>query len=199
MEKPNTMKTPTKYKGPNGTVPQQVALAFEQRTIRKMNCNWIFEVNYAINSKHPRLFVYSIKDKDLYSFKCAHGVGGKNESPHDGVTREVSNRDGSYRSSLGVIFTLEPYDSDVVGQALRLNGLSPTNSNILKRGVVLHGGEYVNDADDSSDKSIAGRSKGCLVVDDRYINRKRGGKLIDWLKNGSIGVAHHNGNFSIQP
>jgi len=36
---------------------------------------------------------------------------------------------------------------------------------------------------------------GCVVTDDKYISRKDGGELIEWLKDGSIGVIHHNGNF----
>lgn len=191
------MKTAEPYQGSEDKVPSEVALAYEQRRKLESSCNWIFEVDYSINSKKPRLFVYSITDKALYRFKCSHGIGGKNRTPHDGILREVSNKDGSYCSCLGVMLTLENYDSDVVGQAVRLKGLSPTNSNMQGRGVVLHGSEYVRDTDNSTDKSVSGRSLGCLVVDDAYINRESGGKLIGWLKNGSVGVSHYGGKFSL--
>jgi hypothetical protein len=160
-------------------------------------CNWIFEVDYSINSKSPRFFVYSIRDNKLFKYKCAHGRGGRNGSPHDGKTREVSNVPGSHCSSLGVIITGEHYDSEKVGEAVRLNGLSPSNTNLRARGVVLHGGHYVIDNERNTDTSICGRSEGCIVVDDRYIDHETGGELIEWLKDGSIGVAHSAGRFTL--
>ncbi len=182
---------------PSGAIPKEIAMAYQARHNLGSNCNWIFEVDYSINSKSKRLFVYSIADKKLLRYKCAHGKGGKNGSPHDGKIREVSNVKGSLCTSLGVIRTGEPYTSDLVGRALRLNGLSSTNSNILGRGIVLHGGLYVHDNKAGTDKSISGRSEGCIVVDDQYIDYVNGGDLIEWLKNGSIGVTHYGGKFSI--
>jgi hypothetical protein len=192
--KANPSKTPA---ASAAGVPNEVARAMAERARLGSSCNWIFEVDYSINSKRPRFFVYSIRDNRLYKYKCAHGIGGANRTPHDGKTREVSNVPNSQCSSLGVIRTGEHYDSDVVGEAVRLQGLSPTNSRILDRGVVLHGGAYVFDNETNTDTTVSGRSHGCIVVDDRYIDRETGGELIEWLKNGSIGVAHHNGEFTI--
>jgi hypothetical protein len=180
----NTMSMP---------IPKEVARAYAERAKLQSKCNWIFEVNYAINSKHPRLFVYSIKDEKLYRYKCAHGGGGMNKSPHDGMCREVSNVPESKCSSLGVMKTGHHYVSAQIGDAIRLHGLSPTNSNILKRLVVFHGGAYV----EGNNGKICGRSLGCIVVDDDYMNPAKSGDLIKWLKGGSIGVAHYNGKFSI--
>ena len=177
--------------------PREVAMALAERDRLGSTCNWVFEVDYSINSKHPRFFVYSIRDKKLYKYKCAHGIGRKNRDPHDGNIREVSNVPNSQCSSLGAVKTGEHYDSDVVGEAVRLHGLSPTNSKILERGVVIHGGPYVFDNEKNTDSSISGRSHGCIVVDDRYIDRETGGELIEWLKNGSIGVAHYDGKFKL--
>lgn len=183
--------------GAAGAGPSEVARAMAERDRLGSGCNWIFEVDYSINSKYPRFFVYSIRDNKLYKYKCAHGIGGENRTPHDGKTREVSNVSGSHCSSLGVIKTGEHYDSEQVGEAVRLNGLSSTNSRILARGVVLHGGQYVSDNASNTDTSISGRSEGCIVVDDRYIDHETGGELIEWLKDGSIGVAHYAGRFTI--
>lgn len=173
--------------------PREVLMALSARERLGSKCNWIFEVDYSINSKKPRLFVYSISENKLFRYKCAHGIGGSNREPHDGWTREVSNVPNSKCSSLGVIRTGVRYDSDLVGEALRLHGLSPTNSKILARGIVLHGGSYVV----QSNTSVAGRSYGCLVVDDDYIDRETGGELLEWLRDGSIGVAHYGGKFKI--
>jgi hypothetical protein len=180
-----------------GTVPNEVNRAMAERARLRSRCNWIFEVDYAINSKFPRFFVYNIRANQLLKYKCAHGGGGRNRNPHDGVTRQVSNGPGSHCSSLGVILTGEHYDSEKVGDAVRLNGLSPTNTNLRARGVVLHGGNYVSDNERNTDTSICGRSEGCIVVDDQYIDHDTGGELIDWLKDGSVGVAHHGGRFTI--
>lgn len=184
--------------GNTGSVPNQVARAAAERARLGSHCNWIFEVDYSINSKHPRFFVYNIRDNELYTYKCAHGGGGQNRDPHDGKTRQVSNVPGSHCSSLGVILTGEHYDSEKVGDAVRLNGLSPTNTNLRARGVVLHGGQYVSDNNQNTDTSICGRSEGCIVVDDQYIDYVTGGELIDWLKDGSVGVAHYDGRFAIE-
>jgi hypothetical protein len=179
------------------TVPNEVAQALAERDRLGSTCNWVFEVDYSINSKYPRLFVYSIRDNKLYKYKCAHGKGGRNRTPHDGKTREVSNASDSYCSSLGLIRTGEHYDSSKVGEAVRLDGLSSTNSGNRDRGIVLHGAEYVHDNESNTDTSVSGRSWGCIVVDDRYIDRGTGGELINWLKDGSIGVAHYAGEFTI--
>lgn len=177
--------------------PSVVALALQARANLGSKCNWVFEVDYSINSSLPRLFVYGISEKKLYKYKCAHGGGGANKKPHNGKIRQVSNVPGSGCSSLGVIRTGEPYTSGKVGKALRLHGLSPTNSNILARGVVMHGSIYVHDNEQSTDTSISGRSLGCIAVDDKYIDFEDGGEIIGWLKNGSIGVAHHAGKFTL--
>jgi hypothetical protein len=179
------------------TVPNEVARALAERDRLGSTCNWVFEVDYSINSRYPRFFVYSIGDNKLYKYKCAHGKGGRNARPHDGKTREVSNVPKSHCSSVGVIKTGEHYDSEKVGEAVKLNGLSPTNSNLFNRGIVLHGSDYVSDNEGNTDTSICGRSEGCIVVADRYIDHETGGELIEWLKDGSIGVAHYAGEFTI--
>lgn len=197
--KANKPTAPAKGNPPSGnpTVPSELKRALAERARLGSRCKWIFEVDYSINSRNPRFFVYNIPRNELHKYKCAHGNGGKNRSPHDGKTREVSNVPGSHCSSLGVILTGEHYDSEKVGEAVRLNGLSPTNTNLRARGIVLHGGSYVSDNEENTDTSICGRSEGCIVVDDRYIDHETGGELIEWLKDGSVGVAHYAGKFTI--
>lgn len=194
------MLTKPKLKPPTGTfteVPDEVALAYAERAKQGSSCTWIFEVDYSINSKKARFFLFNVATGALYKYKSAHGRGGKNDSSHDGKCRQVSNVDGSGCSSVGAIRTLAPYMSNKVGKALRLEGLSSTNSRIKDRGVVLHGTEYVRDNDASTDSSLSGRSLGCIAVDEKYIHPTIGGELIDVLANGSIGVAHYDGKFRI--
>ncbi|MFN0077776.1 MAG: murein L,D-transpeptidase catalytic domain-containing protein [Prosthecobacter sp.] len=194
------MPTKPKLKPSSGkfpTAPAEIALAYAEWEKRGKPCTWIFEVDYSINSKKPRFFVFNTKTRDLYKYKTAHGSGGKNGDPHDGVCRQVSNVSESGCSSVGIIVTAELYNSGKVGRALRLDGVSTTNDKIRARGVVLHGGQYVFDNDASTDKSLSGRSLGCIVTDERYIHPTDGGELLDILANGSIGVTHFGGKFKI--
>ncbi len=183
--------------GKFATTPQEIALAYAEWQNRGKPCTWIFEVDYSINSTHPRFFVFNTKTLELYKYKTAHGIGGKNANPHDGMCRQVSNAKGSGCSSVGIIVTAELYDSGKVGRALRLDGVSNTNDRIRARGVVLHGGQYISDNDTSTDTSLSGRSLGCIVTDELYIHPIAGGQLLDVLANGSIGVTHYGGNFKI--
>jgi len=193
------MVTP-KSKPPQQTtpnVPEQVSRAYAERANQKSECNWIFEVDYSINSRKPRLFIYNVMTGDFYMYKCAHGSGGRNASPNDGKCREVSNVNNSHCSSLGVLRTGANIDSDHVGQAIILSGLSPTNSNNMARSILIHGAPYVSDNADNTDSTVCGRSWGCIAVADQYINKENGGELIQWLKDGSIGVAHYAGSFTL--
>jgi len=194
------MPSKPKLKSPTGTfsnIPAEVARAYAERTKQGSTCTWIFEVDYSINSKKPRFFLFNVKTGNLYKYKTAHGRGGKNENPHDGKCCQVSNVNGSGCSSVGAIRTLGLYTSTKVGRALRLDGLSSTNSNIEGRGVVLHGGDYVHDNDANTDNDLSGRSLGCIVTDENYIHHAEGGELLDVLANGSIGMTHFAGKFKI--
>jgi hypothetical protein len=185
------MPTKPRLKPPAGTftdIPDQVKRAHAERARLGSTCRWIFEVDYSINSKRPRFFVFDTKTGNLYLYKSAHGRGGNNETPHDGVCRQVSNVNGSGCSSVGTIRTLGLYTSNKVGRALRLEGLSKTNSRNEERGIVLHGSDYVFDNDASTDKQLCGRSLGCIVTDERYIHPSAGGEHVEELANGSIGV-----------
>jgi hypothetical protein len=194
------MPAKPKLKSPAETfthIPAEVELAFKERAKQGSTCTWIFEVDYSINSRHPRFFLFNVNTGNLYKYKTAHGRGGKNETPHDGECREVSNVNVSGCSSLGAIRTLAVYTSTKVGRALRLDGLSSTNSNMEGRGVVMHGGNYVFDNDASTDNRLSGLSLGCIVTDEKYIHYANGGELLDVLAGGSIGVTHFAGKFKI--
>lgn len=148
---------------------------------------YIAEIDYSINSKSPRFFIYDLKDKKLYKHKCAHGQGGKNASPHDGKCREVSNVNGSHMSCLGLFKCAETYEGKS-GYSMRIDGLNSTNSNARARAVVVHGSDYVKD----SNSVICGRSWGCPAVDNNYHRQ-----IIGMLKNGSPLLSHYAGKFSI--
>jgi hypothetical protein len=151
------------------------------------NPRFIAEMDYSINSKSPRLFIYDLTEKKLYKHKASHGVGGKNSSPHDGKCREVSNINGSHMSCLGLFKCAETYNGGN-GYSMRLDGLSATNSNARKRLIVVHGSDYVKDAS----TTICGRSFGCPAVDWNHYK-----SIIDKLKHGSPLLSHFNGKFTV--
>ena len=62
------------------------------------------------------------------------------------------------------------------GLSLRLEGLSPTNSNAAERAIVMHPADYVSD---SAPK--AGRSWGCPALDPNVSS-----SMISRVKNGSV-------------
>ena len=170
-------------------VPKEVARVYKtmQESGKFSSPRYIAEIDYSLNSKKHRLFIYDTKLKKLETHKVAHGAGGKNASPHDGYCREVSNVNGSHMSCLGLFKCAETYNGNN-GYSMRLDGLSPTNSNARKRAVVAHGSDYVKD----NNSVICGRSWGCPAVD--YAHYK---DIINKLKDGSPLLSHYNGKFSI--
>ncbi len=170
---------------PVETVPAQVAKVFaEMKAVGKFNdARYIAEIDYSINSAKHRLFIYDRKEKKLETHKVAHGSGGANKTPHNGECRQVSNVPQSNMSCLGLFRCAEVYDGPH-GDAIRLDGLSTTNSMARMRGIVLHRSDYVFD----NTTDISGRSLGCPAVD-----RTPADSIIDKLCNGSPLFSHHNG------
>lgn len=173
----------------NTEVPKQVQRVYAamKASGKFVNPRYIAEIDYSINSKNHRLFIYDTKLKKLEAHKVSHGVGGKNGSPHDGNCRQVSNISGSNMSCLGLFKCAETYNGGN-GYSLRIDGLNDTNSNARKRLIVIHGSDYVKD----SNKVVSGRSFGCPAVD--YAHYK---SIIDKLKEGSPLLSHYNGKFTI--
>lgn len=151
------------------------------------NPRYVCEVNLGLNSKEPRMFIYDSKTGQLHKFKCAHGSGGKNKSPHNGFCREVGNVTGSHLSCLGLFECAETYHGRL-GYSLRIDGLNTTNSKARPRAILVHGANYVS----QDSKNICGMSWGCFAVDHK-VNKM----VIDMLKNGSPLYAHHNGKLKI--
>ncbi len=119
----------------------------------------------------------------LQSFRVAHGHGSE-EMRHDGYAKVFSNVPNSNASSLGLYRTAETYISDVYpGLAMRLDGLSPTNSNARSRFIVVHAAKYMELESWKGKKAgRPGLSDGCFVFSqadrDAVISSLQGGALI---------------------
>ena len=92
-------------------------------------------VDFTRLSMLDRIYVVDMqKRKIVYSCRSAHGMG-RGSTP---VTPEFSNEVGSLCSSLGFYKIAEQGKMRNGRPCLRLDGLSKTNSNARKRGILIH-------------------------------------------------------------
>lgn len=126
-------------------------------------------------SYKKRLYVLDIKHyKMLFNTWVAHGKNTGKE-----LAEYFSNKDESNKSSLGFYVTEETYNGSN-GYSLKLKGLERgTNSNALRRAIVMHGADYVSQSFINAQGYI-GRSHGCPAVP-VALNRP----IIQTIKNGS--------------
>jgi hypothetical protein len=141
-------------------------------------------VDFAAHSSTPRFHVIDrASGQVLQSFRVAHGYGSESKR-HDGYADSFSNVPNSNASSLGLYRTAETYPSDVYpGLAMRLDGLSPTNSNARSRYIVVHAAKYMEPESWKGKKAgRPGLSDGCFAFSqadrDAVISSLQGGALI---------------------
>jgi hypothetical protein len=139
-------------------------------------------VDFSQPSTSKRLYVFDTVGKKVESYLVAHGRGSEGAN---NIPAIFSNQNGSNSSSLGVYRTLGEYNGHH-GRSLRLEGLEPSNSNVLARGVVMHTADYVSESFIRQTGRI-GRSEGCFAVE-----RSVGDTLINELKDGAYIIAAKN-------
>jgi len=163
---------------PGGVVPKAMltdALAFLDANKDKIhNKNFLTVVDFSKHSGKDRLFVVNLTSGAVQSHVVAHGSGS--DPGNTGFATKFSNVNNSNETSLGYYVTGETYDGKH-GNSLRLDGVSPTNSNARARAVVMHGADYVSEG-----RSKQGRSWGCLALPspdkDAVIAKLKGGSVI---------------------
>jgi hypothetical protein len=141
-------------------------------------------VDFNQPSTRKRLYVFDTVAKKVESYYVAHGRGSEG-AKDDGMPEVFSNQNGSNSSSLGIYRTLNEYNGQH-GRSLRLEGLEPTNSNVLARGVVMHTAEYVSESFIRQTGRL-GRSEGCFAVE-----KAVGETIMNELKNGAYIIASKN-------
>lgn len=118
------------------------AIVPSDNTINKGLClvpkdaNYICFVNFSQPSAEERFYVYDVKShKFIYSGLTQHGNGKGNTARRAKFSNEV----GSGCSSLGV-YEIISYENmhRIPIKCFRLRGLSATNSNAERRGIVIH-------------------------------------------------------------
>lgn len=131
-----------------------------------------FLVDMKIKSGRNRFFVYDLEnEKIIDQGLVAHGSGS--ETGIKGDILQFSNEPNSNCTSLGR-YSVEKSYKGVFGKAFRLAGLDQTNSNALKRAIVLH--RYKEVPDDEKEYYII-NSHGCPMVSDIFFKRLE--KIID--------------------
>lgn len=146
---------------------------FDEHASSIKNKAYLSVIDFALSSTQQRFWIINMADGSVFATTVAHG---KNSDPNnDGFATKFSNVEDSETSSLGIYMTAETY-SGSHGLSLRLDGLSPTNSNVRSRAIVVHGADYVQDKDVKQ-----GRSWGCPAIPMAYRDR-----IVGWLKNGSV-------------
>ena len=132
-------------------------------------------VDFSLPSLKKRLFILDLENgKLLFNTLVAHG-----RNSGQLIATKFSNRSRSFESSLGFYLTGETYTGQS-GYSLRLLGIERgINNNAYKRGIVVHGADYV-----SEETSVLigrmGRSEGCPAIP-QDIHRE----VIETIKDGS--------------
>ncbi len=140
------------------------------------NKDFVTVVDFSPHSGKKRLFVIDMKSGVVKAHVVAHGkMSDPSYTGYTGYATSFSNVSGSNMSSIGFSVTGDTYFGSH-GRSLRLQGLSPTNSNMLSRAIVIHGASYVVEG-----QAKQGRSLGCFVFDQ---NDKD--DIIDMLEGGSL-------------
>lgn len=139
---------------------------------QKYNSKIAFLVDMKIKSGRNRFFVYDLEhDQILDQGLVAHGSGS--ETGIKGDILQFSNVPESNCTSLGRYSVEKPYKG-VFGKAFRLAGLDESNSNAMKRAIVLH--HYKEVPTDEQGYYII-NSHGCPMVNEAFFKRLE--KFID--------------------
>lgn len=148
-------------------------------SIHQMNEQFYILVDMNIHSGLNRFFVVDLNSYDLLDQGLVtHGACDVYEpNPDKYKTPKFSNRDGSHCSSIGK-YKIGKRDYSSWGIKIKywLHGLETTNNNSVKRVVVLHSWEAVEDNEIYPNYSPL--SWGCPAVSDAFMRR-----LDDRLKN----------------
>jgi hypothetical protein len=153
---------------------EEAVLYFDKNKTRVPNRNYLTVIDFSKNSSQKRFFIINMSSGAVWNIHTAHGRGS--DPDWTGFATSFGNLDDSKKTSLGFYLTAETYYGEHK-LSLRMDGLSSTNSNARSRAIVIHGADYVADAN-----QIQGRSWGCPAVSmanrDRVINLLKGGSLL---------------------
>lgn|SRR5436190_19693063 len=143
--------------------------------------NLLTLIDFSLSSNAKRLWVINLDTNTvLYNSLVAHGI-----KTGDEFANSFSNKNSSFKSSLGFYATGETYNGKH-GTSLRLDGLEKElNSNARARGVVMHSADYVSESFIQRNKKL-GRSQGCPALP-----KELSKDIINTIKNKSCLFIYH--------
>ena len=130
---------------------------------KNYNRNLAVFINFKIHSGKYRFFIYDLKnDKILEKAIVSHGSGSVVANSEE---LRFSNIENSYQSSLGKFVIGNKYVG-TFGRSYRLRGLEKTNSNAMKRAVVIHSLGCVPDEESEENCCL---SLGCPMLSANFL------------------------------
>jgi hypothetical protein len=138
-------------------------------------------IDFSLPSNKKRMFIIDMKNyRVLFHTLVSHGMN----TGHVMAT-SFSNAPQTHKSSPGFYITRETYQGGN-GYSLKLEGLERgINDNAYRRGIVIHGAAYVNEAVANSG-GFVGRSHGCPAVPKQLTT-----PIINTIKNGTCLFIYH--------
>lgn len=150
---------------------------------KNYNQNIAFFLDFKIPSNKFRFFIFDLKkEKILEKGLVAHGSGSVISNSEK---LRFSNIEGSYQSSLGKYAISNKYFG-TFGWSYRLKGLEKSNSNALKRAIVMHALSCVKDSESSGKTCL---SLGCPMLSEAFF--LTAAKYIDASKKPIILYAYY--------
>jgi len=152
-----------------------------------INTSIITIADYSQSSNKKRLYVIDLKNKKLlFNTYVAHGRNTGEE-----FATSFSNKEGSYKSSLGFYVTEKSITGAHTGFSLLLRGVEKGfNDNALKREIIIHAADY---ATENFIKKYGrlGRSFGCPALPPE-LNKA----IIETIKGGTcLFIYNPNNNY----
>lgn len=121
------------------------------------NPNIITIADYSQSSIKKRLYVIDLKNRKLlFNTYVAHG-----RNTGDEFAKSFSNKEGSFKSSLGFYITKHPITGSHTGFSLLIDGVEKGfNDHAVQREIIIHAAEYVTE-NFIKKYGRLGRSYGC--------------------------------------
>jgi hypothetical protein len=141
----------------------------------EFNSNIVTIADFSQPSYNKRLYIVDLDNYQvLFNTYVSHGRNSGKDIP-----KKFSNKMSSFQSSLGFYLTKDTYFGKH-GYSLQLEGVEKgINDNAVRRAIVLHGADYVNERMISS-LGYIGRSQGCPAV-----SIKESKEIITTIKDGT--------------
>ena len=141
--------------------------------VEKQDFLTVIDMSRSANSE--RFYLINLVEMELmHKSVVSHG-----RNSGELYARHFSNKEGSFKSSIGFYLTAETYFGKH-GLSLRLDGLESSNNNARKRAIVIHSADYATE-EFINQHGRLGRSLGCPALP-----KKDYKEIIETIKEGTL-------------